>query len=242
MRTVPHLRRRLLPAAFTATVLAVGIAVGLSPTATPVAHADAGPARATRVAVASTTVVARQPQWAVAAVPFYWSLTVRESGTGAVVGESTPGSGWVAVDFNPGARQRGEYLLETSMEMGDAETRFLDGSAALRNSSTTSVGWEKQDWPVDLRHIALRAGERLRLTVRGGGVGSISIVHTGTGPADLRTRNWATADANFAFGKPEADDVNTAWFTAPATADYGVIFMRGTFGDTAQVHTTVLGA
>lgn len=214
----------------------------MSPTAMPVAHADANSAQATRVAVASTTVVARQAQWAVAAVPFYWSLTVRGTGTGIVVGESTPGSGWVAIDFNPGARQRGEYLLGTSMATGDAEPQFLDGSAALQNSSTTTVGWDKQDWPVDLRHIALRAGEQLRLTVRGAGVGSVSIVHTGTHPADLRTRNWATADANFAFGKPEADDVNTAWFTAPATADYGVIFMRGTFGDTAQVHTTVLGA
>lgn len=214
----------------------------MSSTAMPVAHADANSAQATRVAVASTTVVARQAQWAVAAVPFYWSLTVRKSGTGIVVGESTPGSGWVAIDFNPGARQRGEYLLGTSMATGDAEPQFLDGSAALQNSSTTTVGWDKQDWPVDLRHIALRAGEQLRLTVRGAGVGSVSIVHTGTHPADLRTRNWATADANFAFGKPEADDVNTAWFTAPATADYGVIFMRGTFGDTAQVHTTVLGA
>ena len=234
MRIVFLYRRRLLPAAFTAAAVAVGVSLAAAP-------ADAHSTATIKAAAESTTVVARQGQWAIAAVNDYAMLTVREPRTGAIIGESIPGIGWVAIDFHPGARQPGEYLLENSDPTFKPETQFIDGSAALLSFSTTTVGWDKQDWLVDLRHIWLNAGDQMRLTVRGAGVGSVSIVHTGPQPEDPRTRNWTTADANFPLGKPEVDDVNTAWFTAPASTDYGVIFTRGTFGDTAQVQTWVRG-
>lgn len=167
---------------------------------------------------------------------------------GSLLARAAEGFGvtdWVAVDTNPGRHPAGRYDVRVTADTdsGRPTTHLvqLSPGADLVPGQRTQVGDSGAPWLVDVRDLALVAGDLVSLRV-GADVGAVYVLDDDPKPIFWQ-RTRATADIGVVSPKPDTDDETfDVTFTAPETGVYGIVFeARNTLSRAATVDPLIVG-